>query len=45
MTLTTEKKTIVFDLEETLLHISLNIEGADMIVPVKKKNGPASKVL
>lgn len=39
-----EKKTIVFDLEETLLHISLNTEGADMIVPVKKKDGPTSRV-
>lgn len=34
----------MFDLEETLIHISLNSEGADLIIPVKKKDGPTSKV-
>lgn len=39
-----ETRTIVFDLEETLIHISMKTEDSDMVIPIKKKDGPATKV-
>lgn len=39
-----ENKTILFDLEETLIHISLEIKGADLIIPIKKKDGVSGTV-
>lgn len=32
-----EEKTIIFDLQETLVHLSSNTEGADLIIPIRKK--------
>lgn len=42
--MTLETKTIIFDLEETLLHISMKTEGADLVVPVRRKNGASANV-
>ena len=32
-----EEKTVIFDLQETLVHLSSNTEGADLIIPIRKK--------
>lgn len=32
-----EEKTIIFDLQETLVHLSSHTEGADLIIPIRKK--------
>lgn len=37
--------TIVFDLDETLIHVSKNIEGASYKIPIKMKNGQIVKVI
>ena len=34
--ITEESKTVIFDLEETLIHISKDISTADIILPIKK---------
>lgn len=32
-----ETKTVIFDFEETLVHISKECKGADLQIPIKKK--------
>ena len=39
-----ELKTIIFDLDETLIHVSKSTKGADFKIPVKLKDGKIIKV-
>lgn len=39
-----ESRTLIFDMDETLIHVNTKLEGAAFKIPIKNKDGETNKV-